>query len=483
MPPNIPYQHKTFKFSIKAVDDEQGLIEAYGSVFNNVDQGDDIVRPGAFSRTIQESKARIQVGKAKFLAVMLWNHDPNQPIGGWYDMQEDARGLLCKGRIILTTSRGRDIYELIKAGVINEFSIGYDIYQGGANYDKAGNRNLTALRLWEVSPVTFAMNNEALLVGVKSVCGDTGLPIGPRNESWDGGEAHTQIVKWASDSDGNIDAGKMKQVHLRQNGDPDKITSYSYPFCYIVDGAPRISVGGVIACANALAGARNADPGDDAAGMRAKVATLYGRINKKYPDATPLTPPWDDSGKAGAGPAQRKTFQDYYAQNQAGDLLEDWSSVLLCSLTNAVFDAFQGGVSCNLADYLGNDGSAPAGYAGMMSRRNHMEMEQKHGRAISAANAQIIQGHIDAVHDMANKAMDAMKEHVKALHSAADDLATVLQGSEAAYGTDRGTADNGEQEGKSFNVPTRPRAEPQEPPDEDILAALTRLRSIKQTLN
>ena len=159
---------KSFIMQVKATDDDQGLIEAYGSVFDYRDQGGDVVKPGAFKRTIQNSKSRVSDGKAKFLIPMLWQHNEKCPIGGWYELKEDDKGLKCKGQIILTTQLGREAYELIKAGVVNEFSIGYDIPKGGANYDKAtGDRNLTEVRLWEISPVTFAMNDESLLVGVK----------------------------------------------------------------------------------------------------------------------------------------------------------------------------------------------------------------------------------------------------------------------------------------------------------------------------
>lgn len=164
-----PLQLKTFSFSVKATDDEQGLIEAYGSVFDNTDSYDDVVRPGSFKRTIQNSKSRVQDGKSTFLIPMLFQHDPDRPIGGWKSLEENSHGLLCKGQIVLSTQLGRETYELIKAGVINEFSIGFDIPKGGSFYDKeTGLRNLTEIRLWEISPVSFAANREALLVGVKA---------------------------------------------------------------------------------------------------------------------------------------------------------------------------------------------------------------------------------------------------------------------------------------------------------------------------
>src|SRR6266550_3379990 len=110
----------TFRFEVNAVDDAQGLIEAYGSVFDTVHQGNDVLRPDAFKRSIQSSKSRVKAGHATFLAIMLWQHDTDQPIGGWTDLKEDQHGLLCKGQIVLATQLGREAYELIKAGVINE---------------------------------------------------------------------------------------------------------------------------------------------------------------------------------------------------------------------------------------------------------------------------------------------------------------------------------------------------------------------------
>lgn len=464
-------QYKSFPFQVKAVDDDQGLIEAYGSVFDNVDMGDDIVKPGAFKRTIQNSKSRVQAGKAKFLAMMLWNHDSACPIGGWGELKEDSHGLLCKGQIILTTQAGREAYELIKAGVIQEFSIGYEVVPGGASYDgKTGYRNLTELRLWEVSPVTFAMNQEALLVGVKSmqtksVCGDTSLSIGPRDEAWDGSKAKKQIFAYAANSDGTINASKAKKCFLQLDGDSTLKGSYHYPFCYVEDGSPRISVGGVKACAGALAGGRGASTeGGDVDGMRRKVATMYTRINKQYPDDPELSPSWEKSMNR----RELKTLLEHYNEEQAENLCEDWQDVFVCSLTCAILDAFTIGdspasdvsealdafkelvmskfvpqaIECNLSGYLEEHTSTYSynsaenmlhsgssdGY-GYMSRVA-ARMQRKAGKPISAANQSHIDDHVAAVHDLANQASKSMKASMKALHDAADSFASRMAGND-----------------------------------------------------
>jgi HK97 family phage prohead protease len=135
---------KTLQFKIKATgiqttDDGQefGQIEAYGAAFNNVDEGNDRILPGAFTRTIQNSKARAKAREKKYVLKMLWQHDANEVIGGWYDLKEDASGLLAKGDIALATQRGREFYELAKAEMIDEFSIIYDIPSGARSIGTA----------------------------------------------------------------------------------------------------------------------------------------------------------------------------------------------------------------------------------------------------------------------------------------------------------------------------------------------------------
>lgn len=487
---------KTLHFQVKATGEstsengqEFGHIEAYVAIFNNVDEGNDRILPGAFTRTIQNSKARAKAREKKYVLPMLWNHDPNELIGGWTDLVEDSIGLKCKGDISLATQRGREYYALAKAGMSDQFSIVYDIPSGGAKYDKSGVRDLSEIRLFSNDPVVFAMNDSTYMVGVKSMnlegleyksaCGSTSGPIGPRDESWDGAAAKKWIWSKAMGEDGKVKASVAKKYFMRCDGDPSEKGSYGYPF-WTHD---HISVGGVKAVANALAGARNADAGGDTAGMKRKVERLYGRINSKYPDAEKLVPPWkDDDGKSWEG-MQRKSFDDHYMEEMAEDLIEDLSEVYFCALHCALLDAFKIGdepavdarealdqfstrimewveraQSVNMSEYLAatyedEDDEEPYGispYYYQMGRRSMPDFKThtqrlhnlKAGRAISASNAQRIQDHVDNL-----KAMS--QEHMKAIHTVADDLATILQGSEAAYGTDEGNAGD-EQEGKQL---------------------------------
>lgn len=495
----LAFQVKAEGVATNAAGQEVGLITAYGAMFGNIDEGNDHINPGSFKRTIQNSKARAKARNNKeYFLPMIWNHDTEHfmPIGGWYDASEDTEGLRGKAHVLLTTQAGRDYYELAKAGMVDQFSIIYEVMPGGATYDsKTGVRELTELRLYSIDPVVFAMNDETYLVSVKArdgleaktVCGNTSGPIGPRDESWSGSKAEKWIWSKALDDDDKVKPALAKKYFLRVDGDATLKGSYSYPF-WIDD---HISVGGVKACAGALSGARNADPGSDGAGMRRKVETLYTRINAKYKD-DPLPPvPWKDDGKGSRMNRQMKTLQEHFNEEMAEDLLVDWQDVYLCSLTCAVCDALTIGdqpaadiaqalddfkelvlskfvpqaIECDLSDWLeehsyssntgeylmqyGNDSKPNYGY---MSRRR--SLSRKAGRAISAANGGKIQDAIDSLNDAADTHEKAMKAHLNAVRSAADDLATVLQGSEAAYGTDSGTPEDDEQEGKHRGTPS-----------------------------
>jgi HK97 family phage prohead protease len=172
-------EHITVPFlEAKAVDDEAGVIEGYGSVFGNVDQGQDIVMPGAFKGAL--------AGKVK----MLWQHDPRQPIGVWTEMTEDAKGLKMRGQIALKTAKGAEAYELLKMGAMDGLSIGYRIKAKGYEYDSATNvRKLKALDLMEVSVVTFPMNTRATVARVKSATSKRELEASLRDAGLSASEA------------------------------------------------------------------------------------------------------------------------------------------------------------------------------------------------------------------------------------------------------------------------------------------------------
>ena len=139
---------------IKA-DAEARTIEGMGSMFHNIDGGNDIVLPGAFAKSLQTRKPR-----------MLWQHKADQVVGVWDEARETPEGLYLKGRI-LKTQLGNDIYELVREGAVTGLSIGYGIKRQEIDR-KSGVRSLKELDLHETSIVTFPMNELATITRVKS---------------------------------------------------------------------------------------------------------------------------------------------------------------------------------------------------------------------------------------------------------------------------------------------------------------------------
>lgn len=150
-----------FNCELKALKDD-GSFEGYGSVFNLTDQGGDIVTPGAFLETLAAQKT------AGRLPAMLWQHRQAEPIGVYKSMEEDSVGLKVVGQLALKTARGAEAYELMKMGVVTGMSIGYRSRDD--SYDRVtGVRTLKKLDLYELSLVTFPMNDASRVSAVKSI--------------------------------------------------------------------------------------------------------------------------------------------------------------------------------------------------------------------------------------------------------------------------------------------------------------------------
>lgn len=152
-------EYKALPFEIKKVDDSGGF-SGHAAAFNNVDEGGEIILPGAFKKTILERFGRIKV---------CWQHDWQQPIGKPLEMREDEHGLYVKA-MVSDTALGRDVRTLMRDGVVDELSIGYDVIKDSwAEVAGRQVRALHELRLYEFSPVTVAMNPLARITGVKGI--------------------------------------------------------------------------------------------------------------------------------------------------------------------------------------------------------------------------------------------------------------------------------------------------------------------------
>lgn len=158
------HEYKQMQFKMGEYNEEEGIFSGYGAVFENVDSGGDIIEPGAFTKTLAEGWERVKI--------LALHNDCWLPIGRPLELREDTNGLFLSARVS-DTSMGKDIKILLKDGVLNELSIGYDPVV--FDYDSNGIRHLREVKLWEVSIVTWAMNPEATITGYKSMQESMGL--------------------------------------------------------------------------------------------------------------------------------------------------------------------------------------------------------------------------------------------------------------------------------------------------------------------
>lgn len=141
----------------------------YGNVKGNIDHAQDRTLDGAYIDSINKHKSNGTMPK------MFWMHNPYEtPIGKWHDMKEDSKGLYMEGELA-NTEKGREIYELMKMGALDSFSIGYSVDEEKWNHEKQCN-DLIKLNIKEVSVVTFACNEESRLVDIKAKMEDGEMP-------------------------------------------------------------------------------------------------------------------------------------------------------------------------------------------------------------------------------------------------------------------------------------------------------------------
>lgn len=157
-------EYKSMPTYSKAVGDR--VVEGILAVIGNVDDGRDRIAPGAFIKTIAENRGRVR---------HLWMHNSYEPpIAKILELREvgaselpkeliaahpTAVGGLYVKREYLDTPRANEVFTGIKAGVIDEGSIGYDSIKW--DYERQGDvpiRVLREVRLWDTSDVTWGMN-------------------------------------------------------------------------------------------------------------------------------------------------------------------------------------------------------------------------------------------------------------------------------------------------------------------------------------
>jgi HK97 family phage prohead protease len=151
------YGYKRLNQDVKDVDAKQGVVTGYFSAFNIKDSDGDIIRPGAFRKSLDEwfPKGRIK---------HLLNHDPRQPLGKIQVLKEDDYGLYYESKVG-THNLGRDFIKMVESGLVQEHSIGFSV----KNEKKGADANeLLDIQLFEGSSLTsWGANEYTPMLGMK----------------------------------------------------------------------------------------------------------------------------------------------------------------------------------------------------------------------------------------------------------------------------------------------------------------------------
>jgi HK97 family phage prohead protease len=156
----------------------QGIVTGYFSKFNNVDSDGDIMKPGAFTKTISEQGPASAQPRIKHLL----NHDPSLPLGKLLTLREDEYGLYYESQVG-THDGGEDFIKMVESGLITEHSIGFKIikrnqvqsYENYLRNPSLGQFEITEVKLYEGSSLTAWGANS--LTPITSLKGDKNLDV------------------------------------------------------------------------------------------------------------------------------------------------------------------------------------------------------------------------------------------------------------------------------------------------------------------
>ena len=118
----------------------------YAAIFNRIDKGGDIIRPGAFGDLAEG-----------YSLPLLWQHDPMRRIGCVDFVREDRRGLRVIGTISTATRAGREAAALLSGASVKGLSFGYRVKRA----EGENPRELLDLDVVEISLVSFPMQEMA----------------------------------------------------------------------------------------------------------------------------------------------------------------------------------------------------------------------------------------------------------------------------------------------------------------------------------
>ena len=219
--------HKTMTGSAKAIDEAEGIVEAYTNTMGVVDADGDIVEPTAFNASIADNLP----------IPVLSGHDQGKLVGKVIFAQprhiaDDEYRLFTRMQMNMDTEAGRNAFSNVAGDFVREWSIGFnipresDVEQEGSDVSTVI-RRIANLDWVEVSSVIRGSSPSTSTVAAKS------SPVTEEK-----GAIPSHLTAWVEEAwDGGLMRGRIKggaatlraaHAWVDPDGDPELKSSYKY---------------------------------------------------------------------------------------------------------------------------------------------------------------------------------------------------------------------------------------------------------------
>lgn len=170
------YEVKNLALEVKDIDTVGRRVKMALSAFNNIDSDRDVIRKGAFAKSISERGASTTSNRK---IAHLRYHDWEHQIGKFISLEETDEYLIGVSDLGRST-KGNDAFLDYQDGIIREHSIGFNYIPDKMQLIGEGEQayfEIKELILWEGSAVTFGANSLTPTLDVSK-----GLTIEQKNE-------------------------------------------------------------------------------------------------------------------------------------------------------------------------------------------------------------------------------------------------------------------------------------------------------------
>jgi HK97 family phage prohead protease len=206
------YGSKSLNLGVKDIDSSTGSVIFYASAFDIKDSDNDIIRKGSFAKSISEIGPS-STGNRKI--AHLRNHEWDEQIGLPSKMEEDDFGLLVVSKLG-RSDNGKNALLDYEDGILREHSIGFNYVDGKIQWvpeADGGYFNITELKLFEVSGVTFGANEFTPVIAMAKSSGNADPLMKKLNEVC---ESFQKALKRGLGTDERLESMELRFAQIQQ---------------------------------------------------------------------------------------------------------------------------------------------------------------------------------------------------------------------------------------------------------------------------